>query len=60
MKTKRVDKPTPNGGAYSEIFYMDNSRNIVDESDATVAVIRECAQDGTLIRETWLRKDNGK
>lgn len=52
MKTKRVDKKTPNGGDYSEIFYMDKEHNIVDEAEATVCIIRECRGDGTVVHET--------
>lgn len=44
---------TPSGGAYSEIFFLDEKHNIVDSSIATEWVIRECTEDGYLIRETW-------
>ena len=53
MKHKRVDGITPAGGDYSEIYYMDDQHNIVDSSVATRCVIRECRNDGELIRETW-------
>ena len=43
----------PNGGDYSEIFYFDDSGNIVDESVATKCAIRECKTDGTLLNETF-------
>lgn len=50
---ERIDGPTPNGGAYSEIYYFDANNNPVDESKAVRCVIRECDADGNLIHETW-------
>ena len=51
----RKDGPTPHGGAYSEIFFFDNDNNFTeDKENAVKAVIRECAEDGTLIFETWM------
>lgn len=52
-KHKKINGETPNGGAYSEIYFFDNSGNIVDESKATKCVIRECKENGELIAETW-------
>lgn len=52
-KHKKIEGKTPNGGAYSEIYFFDNSGNIVDESKATKCVIRECKENGELIAETW-------
>lgn len=54
METIRINEKTPNGGDYSEIFYMDDQENVVDEKDATKAVVRECLNDGTLVFETWM------
>lgn len=51
--TKRINGPTPNGGAYSEIYYFNDSGDSVDEKAATKCVIRECTEDGDLIQETW-------
>ena len=53
MTYKRVNKKTPNGGDYSEIYYLDDEHNVVDAKIATKCIIRECKKDGTLIRETW-------
>ena len=50
---KRHDGPTPNGGAYSELYFMDKNFKIVDESIATHCVIRECDKNGKLIHETF-------
>lgn len=57
METKRIEEKTPNGGDYSEIFYMDDDGNVVDEEEATKAVIRECTKDDVLIYETWLVRE---
>lgn len=48
-----VDEPTPLGGDYSEIYYLDDKSNVVDSSVATHCVIRECGADGSLIAESW-------
>ena len=50
----RIDGPTPNGGDYSEMFYLDANDDIVsDPKLAARGVIRECLNDGTLIGTTW-------
>lgn len=51
-KYERRNGKTPSGGAYSEINYMDDDHNIVDSSEATLCVIRECREDGSLIIAT--------
>ncbi len=53
---ERYDKPTPNGGDYSEIFYMDADGNYVDKSVAVKAVIYEFKNDGTAINRTFMEK----
>ena len=40
---ERDYSPTPSGGNYSEICYLDNN----------LCVIRECKSDGTLINEIF-------
>ena len=52
-KYERINEPTPNGGAYSEIYYFNDVGEPADETMATKCVIRECAVDGSLICETW-------
>ena len=47
---------TPNGGDYSEIFYMDDDGKYVDKRVATKAVIYECKNDGTAINRTFMEK----
>lgn len=53
MISGRIDEPTPNGGDYSEIFYLDSNMNPVDESVADKCAIRECKADGSLLSETF-------
>lgn len=50
---RKIKGKTPNGGAYSEIYFFDADGNIVDEAKAVRCVIRECAENGDLISETW-------
>lgn len=52
MKHKKINKMTPSGGDYSEIYYMDDNGKIVDDSVATKCIIRECKSDGTLVKES--------
>lgn len=49
----RTNEKTPNGGAYSEIYFFDLNGNPVDETKAVRCVIRECDESGNLINETW-------
>lgn len=53
MKYKRIDGPTPSGGAYSEIYYFSADGKNVDEDTAERCVIRECSESGELINEIW-------
>lgn len=50
---ERVEGETPNGGDYSEIYYMDKDGNPVDGEVAFKFVLRECKADGTLIHEIF-------
>ena len=50
---ERVDEKTPSGGDYSELVYLNDDMEPVDESVATKCVIRECMSDGTLVNETF-------
>lgn len=47
----RDDRPTPNGGDYSIIYYYDDSWNPCDESVAAWCSINELKSDGTLVGE---------
>ena len=50
---RRTDGPPPSGGDYSEIVFFNDKHEVVDASEATHCVIRECKADGTLVYETW-------
>ena len=50
---QRIDETTPNGSDYSEIVYMNDSGDVVDEAVATKCVIRKCTADGSLVYETF-------
>ena len=52
-KYKKIIGETPNGGAYSEIYFFDEQGHSVDETDAVRCVIRECTENGDLINEIW-------
>ena len=49
---ERREGPTPSGGGYSEIYYMDKDYHVVDTKDACRCMINECRSDGTLLKET--------
>lgn len=51
--SERVDEKTPSGGDYSELIFLNDDMEQVDESVATRCVIRECMSDGTLVNETF-------
>ena len=51
--SERVDEKAPSGGDYSELIYLNDDMEQVDESVATRCVIRECMSDGTLVNETF-------
>lgn len=59
MKYEKHSGTTPKGGAYSEIYYLDNDNNNVDSKKATKLVIRECREDGSLIAETYALYSEG-
>lgn len=60
ITTERINKPTPSGGAYSEIWYFDSDDNVVDRKEAVTFIVRECDKDGTLIRSTRGFINNGR
>ena len=57
---KKIEGKTPSGGAYCEIYFFDESGNSVDEEKAVRLVIRECAENGDLIAETWAYTKNSQ
>ncbi len=52
MEYKRIEGETPSGGDYSEIWYLDDQGNVVDDKFAARCIINERKQDGTLILST--------
>jgi len=49
----RKEGPTPHGGDYVEIAYLDVAGRRTDERRACRYVIQECKEDGRLVYETW-------
>jgi hypothetical protein len=50
---ERINEPTPNGGIYAEIFYMNDSGEEVDKDKATQMIIKEFDENNTLIETTY-------
>ena len=51
---ERVNKPTPNGGDYSEFFYLDKNGELAkDMESATQFRILEYKNSGELIQTTY-------
>lgn len=48
----RTDEPTPGGGDYSVIYFLDEGWKPVEEKDATWCMIQELKSDGTFVNET--------
>lgn len=59
-KRKRVDGKTPSGGDYSELVFLNAAHDVVDETEATEFIIRECKEGGELINTVYgiVKKDN--
>lgn len=55
MKKERINEKTPNGGDYSEMYYLDKNGDPVDKKKAVRGILRECKKDGTLVKETFVR-----
>lgn len=53
MTSRKSSKPTPNGGASSEMFFLDDDRELCDESVATKCEIVEYDADGDIINRTY-------
>ena len=52
-KPIRVNGKTPNGGAYSEAYYLDAERKPAEPENASFIMINECREDGTVIATTY-------
>lgn len=55
MAVERRNEKTPSGGDYSEIHYLNDAHDEVEPEEATQFIIRECLEDGTLIKTTYGR-----
>ena len=55
MSTRRIDGPTPNGGAYAVATYLRSLEEPVEveEAGAGAMAIAEFDSDGVMIMETW-------
>lgn len=59
MATSRtVDGETPNGGVRSEIIFLNDNRELVDEKDATRAEVIEYDADGKTVGRTYASLGN--
>lgn len=59
--SKRLDGPTPHGGAYAVATFTNERGEIVDESVATWAVAAEFDEDGNEIGSAYYRvRHDGK
>lgn len=54
MVERRVDGPTPNGGAYTVITYYDIEHKRVDEEVATHAELVEFDANGEQVLRTYV------
>lgn len=52
--SRRVDGPTPNGGDYSEVYFLTNDDVLTDESRATKAEVVEYTTGGKLVHRTYM------
>jgi hypothetical protein len=52
---QRVDKPTPNGGAYSIMYFKDAAGNPVDKESAVAAEAIEYTAGGVMVWRTYLK-----
>lgn len=52
---QKNQRKTPNGGDYSEIFYLNDKNDPADETVAPHFIIRECKNNGELVSETFAK-----
>lgn len=51
---ERVNEKTPNGGDYSEMYYLDKDGNLAESMEtATNFRILEKTNNGDIVLETW-------
>lgn len=52
-EAERVEGPTPAGGAYSILYYMDDRGDRSDKKDAVLVEIVEYDESGNVIYRTY-------
>lgn len=52
--SRRADGPTPNGGAYSEIYFLSADGTLTDEGRAAKAEIVEYTDAGKPVHRTYV------
>lgn len=62
LTQERINKPTPNGGAYSIAYFLDKKRNPVHKELAEYVEILEFDETGKCIRVTsgYIDKEKSK
>jgi len=50
---ERIYGETPNGGVYSEAFFVNNEGKEVPKEEASRVIINECDEDGTIVNTTY-------
>lgn len=53
VKPRRIEGPTPKGGAYSLVYYRDADGAPCERDKAVEAEIHECDSDGEVIARTY-------
>jgi hypothetical protein len=57
---KKIDGPTPSGGSYATVAYLNDDHESVDEELATTVIISEFDDDGNIINEIFSKKKENK
>lgn len=57
--TRRIDRETPNGGAYAVVFFQDDNGEPVPESQATKAEIVEYTSTDEVVMRTYAEVVSG-
>lgn len=52
-ESRRKDGPTPNGGTYSVVYFLDDSGELVDEAEATNVELVEFDAEGSQVFRTY-------
>ncbi len=55
---ERINLKTPSGGDYYEAHFFDNEWKYTTKDKTVNVIIRECKEDGTLVKETFMHRNN--